>query len=446
MRHDGPFGYGHGHGFRDGHEHFRRHRRWRGAPLHRRLFWWFGFTILMMGAVTSTVVWLVTPAGGDDDWRRVQTFTSGRFRVVWNDAAARAELVTAVAKELEVGIALEDAKGRPLERAGPDCHDRDLTVLVKDATGAKLGEVHACLPRDRGRSHATFLFALFAAGATLWLASFAVARRIGRPLRNLEEVARDIGEGHLQRRVHLGWHQPGEVGALAESINDMAGRIEKQLSDQRELVAAVSHEIRAPLSRLRVLVELLRDRGADGATLAKLDREVVEIDSLVGDLLASSRLEFSMMAWRSLDATELVREALDRAGTPDVKIDVQADVATFEGDATLVARALANLLENAARHAGGVTGVSIKFAAANHLDIEIDDAGPGFAADVLPRAFEAFQKGQAERRGSTSLGLGLALVRRIAEAHGGTALAENRSGGGARVTLRLSRTKPLDPR
>ncbi len=328
------------------HWHHRHRHRFgpRGAPLHRRIFWWFGLTILSMGAVTSCVARLLAPGG---------------------------------------------------------------TTL---------------------RAHA--LLAFVTSGVTLWLASFIVARRIGRPLRELAIVAREIGEGKLGSRVQVGWHQPGEVGMVAESINDMAARIEKQLSDQRELVAAVSHEIRAPLSRLRVLVELVRERGADDATLAKLDREIVEIDSLVGDLLASSRLEFALVQFRGLDAAALAAEALDRAGLPADRLIVQTTDTRFEGDATLVARALANLLENAARHGNGATRIVVRDGDARTVAIEVEDDGPGFSPDVLPRAFEAFQRGQVERRGSTSLGLGLALVRRIADAHEGTVKAENRAEGG----------------
>ena len=298
-----------------------------------------------------------------------------------------------------------------------------------------------CFDGGTGPGGKTFLLALGSAGLTLWMASMALARRIGRPLRDLTRVTRDIGEGNLKSRARLG-RQPGELGTLAESINDMAERIEQQLADERELVAAVSHEIRAPLSRLRVLTEILRGKNVDGTTLDKLEREIVEIDSLVGDLLASSRLDFSLVTFHPLDAAQIASEALERHGLPDTTLNVTATRPKFDGDATLLARALSNLLENAGRHAGGAVRMTVRDDGADAVVFEVDDDGPGFSPDVLPRAFQAFERGNAQRRGSTSLGLGLALVRRIAEAHGGAAWAENLPGRGARVAIRLARRRP----
>jgi signal transduction histidine kinase len=403
------------------------------------LFFWFGISILLMGAVAGTVMTLFGARAGMSDWERGRAFASGRFAAVWHDPPARKELLHAIDRDLGLGVALVETSGATLEQAGPACPKPDVVVPVVSASGEQLGEARGCLARSSRHRPPIYLVAIAAAGATLWLASFAVARRLGRPLQNLAAVAREIGEGKLQSRARLGWHQPGEVGALAESINEMAGRIEKQLSDQRELLAAVSHEIRAPLSRLRMLVEMLRGRGADDATIAKLEREIVEIDSLVGDLLASSRLDLSMFAFRALDAAELAAEALDRAGLPPELLEVRTSAVSFDGDATLVARALANLLDNAARHGGGATSLFIREDGPASIVIEVVDDGPGFDTETLPKAFEPFQRGRVERRGSTSLGLGLALVRRIAEAHGGAAWAENRPEGGAKVALRLAR-------
>lgn len=420
----------------------------RGPPMHVRLFWWFGLSILVMCAVAATVVRMAVVGPAGEQWQgeaqRVHAFVEGRFRAVWRDETARNDLASAIARDLDLGIVLHDEAGRISFQSGPGCA-QPIVFGVHDSSGF-LGDVSICYERPRapGFRHA-FMLALAGAGFTLWFMSLALARRLGRPLRELARVAGEIGDGRLSTRASIGRHPTGEVAFLAAAINEMAERIERQISDQRELVAAVSHEIRAPLSRLRVLGEMLRDRGVDAVTLGKIDREVVEIDALVGDLLASSRLDFSLMSWKTLDAGELAVEALDRAGVAPDRLTVQAADLSFDGDATLIARALANMLGNAERHGGGVEGLLVREDGPDSLVFEITDRGPGFSADVLPRAFEAFQRGQVERRGAASLGLGLALVRRIAEAHGGAASAENRPEGGARVLLRVARRRSTAP-
>ncbi len=142
-----------------------------------------------------------------------------------------------------------------------------------------------------GRGHR--LYAMLAAGFVLWLISGKIAYRIARPLQELLRVTEEIGAGRLSARARLPPFEMGEIAYLGSAINDMATRIEKQVGDQRELLAGVSHEIRTPLARIRVLLELGRSRGGDAGTFDELEREVVEIDALVGQLLASARLDFA---------------------------------------------------------------------------------------------------------------------------------------------------------
>ena len=272
-------------------------------------------------------------------------------------------------------------------------------------------------------------------GIALWLASGFIAWRITRPLMQVIRVTRDIRDGKLESRIELGRHA-GELGILAQSVNDMAARIEKQIADQRELLAAVSHEIRTPLGHMRILVESAREKEVDPALLADFEREVLEIDRLVAQLLAGSRLDFGTLDRRALDAADLAGLALERAGLPPEKLEVSTPDASLSGDATLLARALANLIDNAQRHAGGAVRVGVRADQASVV-FEVDDGGAGFSDEDLTRAFESFYRGR--QRGHGSLGLGLSLVRRIAVAHGGRAWAENLPGGGARVSFSVAR-------
>ena len=305
-------------------------------------------------------------------------------------------------------------------------------VAIAASAGAAAGVYHLSGGQAR-------VGVFVAVAAVLWMASGAMAWRLTRPLFQVIRVARAIGDGKTGTRMELGRHG-GELGVLADSINDMAARIEKQLADQRELLAAVSHEIRTPLGHMRILLETARDRRVEPALLDDLEREVLEVDRLVAQLLAGSRLDFDAVDRRALDAAEVAALALERAGIDAARLEVATDDTRVEGDPTLLARALGNLLDNAARHGDGATRLRVRAGEgddAGALVFEVDDAGPGFADADLGRVFESFYRG--ERRGAGSLGLGLALVRRIAVAHGGRATAENLPGGGARVAFSVKR-------
>ena len=282
-----------------------------------------------------------------------------------------------------------------------------------------------------------------------------------RPLSLLIATTREIGSGNLAARVRLGRHQRGELALLAESVNDMAQRIERQLRDQRELLAAVSHEVRSPLARLRIASELLRSaaehsaseqsgapdrRGpSSAAVLDALEREVNELDLLVGKLLASSRLDFETLSRAPLPAGRLFADVLARRQLSAGLLRDESAGKMASLDATLIARALDNLLENAEYHGGGVQSCAVRLvpagpdAARESLVFEVSDRGPGFAPEALSRVFEAFYRSPAGAGGAHgSLGLGLALVQRIAHAHGGRAWAENLPDGGARVCFSVA--------
>ncbi len=182
----------------------------------------------------------------------------------------------------------------------------------------------------------------------------------------------------------------------------------------------------------------------DPRTLDEIEREAIEIDTLVGELLASARLEFQAVAPKPLEAVEVARRALERAGEDAAKLVVAAARRSrFAADPTLVARALANLIDNARKHGGGLDAAGGARRRRGASSFEVRRPRPGLRRPATrARVFERFYRGADPDAGSHgSLGLGLALVRRIADAHGGRVHAANEPGGGARVVLEL----PLAP-
>jgi two-component system OmpR family sensor kinase len=448
----------HGHWPHPGHEaHLRRMRRFHGhhhwrpmtrlgwylrAHLHRRIFAWFGLSIFVTGLVVALVMNLVGGSSWRQEMERARTFASNRAAEVWDLPDRRDALVQGTSRDLNVDVELRDASGALLVRAGEACDKPDLTVPVM-RDGALLGTAHACYSNSRPRRPWRFVLPLLLSGAMLWMMSGAIARRLTRPMDELVRAASALGEGKLETRVQLGRGATGEMAVLATSFNDMAARIERQMADQRELLAAVSHELRTPLARLRVLTEILRDGGGDPKTLDNVDREVVELDALVGELLASSRLDFGQVTPRPLDARELASRAVERSGLPAELLAVEAPETSLVADATLLGRALANLLDNARRHGQGAEALRI-LERDGRLAFCVDDRGPGLQPGEETRIFQPFYRKDrgGEAREAGSLGLGLALVQRIAQAHGGEAFAENRPGGGARVGFTVQRAGP----
>lgn len=402
------------------------------SRLHRRLFVWFGASILVTGLVVALAGHLLF-GGPDAGWRRTvergKSFIAVQLAESWDEPARRDALARSVVRDLGMSVVLEDPKGALLGAWGEPCPKPDLDVPVR-RDERLLGSAKLCFAKRERRAGVQFFVLLGVAVLSLWGASGMVARRLTRPLGELVRVAEQIGDGNLAARVALRDRRLGEIGDLAEAINEMADRIERQLSDQRELLAGVSHEIRSPLARLRVLAELAQEQ--QGKLGHDIEREVLEIDSLVGELLASSRLDFGVLERRELNVRELSARCLERVGMEGDLLDDASGDAKISGDPTLLSRALVNLLENAKQHGGGATALRLRREGAT-LVFSVEDAGAGFSEQDLGRAFEKFVRG--EKSAGSSLGLGLSLVRRIAEAHGGRAWARNRAEGGAAVSI-----------
>jgi two-component system OmpR family sensor kinase len=377
--------------------------------LQRRLFLFFGATILVTALAAAVLTHVLAGTPWSEKWNRMERLFGDELARVWDDPAERRDLAKRVALALDLSVELRAADGTVIEHEGKPCR-RPMMVAPVLRDGAVVG-------------------------LALWWTAGRLSQRILRPLSIVVRVAEDLGAGKLSTRAHLKATRHGEEEIVAESLNRMADRIERQIADQRELLAVVSHEMRTPLGHMRLLIEMARDGGADPKLLSELEKEIAEVDALTGDLLANSRLNFATLSVQHLDGADLARRALDRAGLPSELLQATGELG-LDGDPTLLSRALANLLENARRHAGGPTRLIVN-RAGDLVRFAVEDQGPGFPPGTEASAFDAYRQ---RSRGSPNgtLGLGLNLVQRIARAHGGEAFAENRPEGGARVGLTVN--------
>ena len=265
--------------------------------------------------------------------------------------------------------------------------------------------------------------------------SWPVVRRLTRRLEALKQGVEAFGAGALHQRVSEEGRD--EVAALGTSFNRAAARIEALLRSHQSLLANASHELRSPLARLKMAVQMLEDSSEPQRARLKreIDTNIAELDALVEEVLLASRLggAAASLAREGVNLLAVAAEEAARVGAV-----AQGDDAQVQGDEKLLRRAARNLLENARRYGGNEVEVSVRGTAAG-AELQVSDRGPGVPDAHRERIFEAFFRlpGHAEREGG--VGLGLALVRQIAQAHGGSVRCEPRAGGGSCFVLSLPR-------
>jgi signal transduction histidine kinase len=283
---------------------------------------------------------------------------------------------------------------------------------------------------QKGLGLVVVLVILFVAVA---VGAYPVVRRLTRRLEALKLGVEQFGAGQLSHRVQVTGHD--EVAAVASSFNVAAARVEALVRSHQSLLANASHELRSPLARMKMAVSMLED--APPAQRARLKQEidtnVGELDALVEEVLLASRLDAAPTPERN-EPVELLGMAAEEAARVDAVVD--GVPTTVVGEDRLIRRALRNLLENARRYGGGDVEVMIA-ARGDRAELRVCDRGPGVPEAMRERIFESFFRlpGHAEQAGG--VGLGLSLVKQIAERHAGSVRCEAREGGGSCFVLSL---------
>jgi len=303
---------------------------------------------------------------------------------------------------------------------------------------------------------------LIAAALVAGLLSWFLAVRLAKPVRKLRGAVQRLAAGELGARAEHTAKRNDEIGQLAKDFNRMADRIEALLRGQRQLLADVSHELRSPLTRLGVGLELLRRRSAspDDEAFKRIETELGRIDNLIGSLLKLGRLEALEQPEKRtrIDLTALLRQICADAAFEAAPIGKRIETDLCEGallhaDQALLRSAIENVIRNALRytpqHTAGQDGGKVRVSlfrvpeTERPLHILVEDEGPGVPPGELETIFIPFRRVERARErisASEGTGLGLAIAQRAATLHGGVISARNRPEGGLAVEIELPET------
>lgn len=355
-----------------------------------------------------------------------------------------------------LAVALDDGRTLWLMRGGRPAGERRVSVREPDGgqdrgpmvlpssappAGGILPPAWASLDPMRSVSGLVAVLALLFLAVAL--GAYPVVRRLTRRLEALQRGVERFGAGSLGLRIDDQGRD--EVAQVAAAFNRAAERIESLLQSNARLVANASHELRSPLARLKVSLSLMQD-AQEGSMKERLRLEIEqnlrELDALVEELLLSSRLQAQSgdapaAPMTDVDLLALLAEEAARAGASLGHVD---GLAIAHGQERLLRRAVRNLLDNARRYGQSPVEAELRLVqwhGRQHAELHVLDRGPGVPADQAERVFEPFFRlpGHAESEGG--VGLGLALVRQIAQHHGGQAEVRPRAGGGSSFILRL---------
>ena len=363
------------------------------------------------------------------------------------------------------GEVIGTAQTRPDRQPGDDL---EFDVVTKDGQTLNL-----LLPRPKrppgtpwNRPPFGFGWMLGLVGLAVALGAYPIMRRLTLRLEALQRGVERWGAGDLSARVNA--NGSDEVAFLAGRFNHAAERIETLMDSHKSLLANASHELRSPLARIRMGLELLAPTlGTDVSSLPptlatrqkdEILRSIKELDQLIDEILLASRLDARQAdaePFETLDLTGLAAEECSRVNA-ELQAELETETAlgmgiastghslTVQGSPRLLRRLIRNLLENARRYSHGDISLElaqIRVGSSQRAVIKVHDRGPGVPAGQRERIFEPFYRlpGASEREGG--VGLGLALVQSISERHGGTVRCEARPGGGASFIVELPITQ-----
>lgn len=265
---------------------------------------------------------------------------------------------------------------------------------------------------------------------------------MSRPVRQLRSAVREVAAGRLDVEISESLaRRSDELGWLAKDFRQMTLDLRKLISSKENLLRDVSHELRSPLTRLRLAAELARNGvGEYAQAFQRIDREVERLDSMIGQILQFSRVKSAQSVARcTVDVAKLLAQAVDEVGIEaaarKVHVELQASgSAVARGDPSRLSSAVDNVIRNAIHHAPAESKIDVRLLVDDlKIRILVLDRGPGIAYGDEIRIFEPFYRGKS----SAGAGLGLAIAQNVMQQHGGNAVARKRPGGGLAIELSL---------
>jgi two-component system osmolarity sensor histidine kinase EnvZ len=368
-----------------------------------------------------------------------------------DDAADRAWILATAQRDFELHMEVRPSAHLPPDRdiniLGP--MDDDLAIAMRQLVGLPFrmdwendptsvlidvqlpdGVLHVAAPRKRLYTSMIYVYVLWLSGSSILLFSIAALfmRNQVRAIRRLAEAAENFGLGRDTGAIRP--EGAVEVRKAATAFNRMQERIRRFLTQRTEMLAGVSHDLRTPLTRLRLALAMLPVDGRLAVEAAEMTADVEEMERMISGYLAFARGEIAEQA-QEIEIFTVLEEGAAGARRAGAQVDVeQAEPLTLHLRPDAIRRAVTNLVDNARRHAGHIALSAL--AVGRTVLVMVDDDGPGIEADRRESVFRPFESGA-----SGGTGLGLTIARDIVRAHGGDITLEQSPMGGLRARVRL---------
>lgn len=448
--------------------------------LFLKIFFWFWATAFATG-IALVITFIFGPGGVPSRWHSSLTDTarsSGMMALAELErrgVPAASSYIESLERDTHLRACLFDVNGNAI--AGKGCETfNDMRSRVASSRSPEfavkygLVRVAQILPGSGGRDYifATELpagpRAAFGMDRAAVLLRFAVALSVSGficylltlyltgPILRLRQAAQQLAGGRLSTRAPASIERRGdELGALGRDFNTMAARIEELISRQHQLIFDISHELRSPLARLNVALDLAREGKAGDLPFDHMESDLVRLNEMIGRLLTIARVDAASVGLEmtTVNLTGLVRQVVVDAGFEAQKRNVAVNMAApqhcyVRGNAELLHSAIENIVRNAVRYtdAAASVDVSIEFGGKLNLLLTVRDHGKGVPENDLERIFRPFYRvAEARDRESGGAGLGLAIADRVIRIHGGTISAENAQPQGLKVIVEIPATE-----